>query len=130
MRPLGTMLILALAVPPGGAAPIPRADWIVHGGPVLTLDPERPRVEAAAFAGGVVLALGALDDVLELRGPRTRELDLNGRALMPSFKDHHVHLLNLGLALLNREGHAALPHLVDAGIATAPPDVPTIRRER
>ena len=81
MRPLGTMLILALAVPPGGAAPIPRADWIVHGGPVLTLDPERPRVEAAAFAGGVVLALGALDDVLELRGPRTRELDLNGRAL-------------------------------------------------
>ncbi|MCG6925194.1 MAG: amidohydrolase [Acidobacteria bacterium] len=108
MRPLGTMLILALAVPPGGAAPIPRADWIVHGGPVLTLDPERPRVEAAAFAGGVVLALGALDDVLELRGPRTRELDLNGRALMPSFKDHHVHLLNLGLALLNRERHAAL----------------------
>ncbi|MFK7986595.1 MAG: radical SAM protein [Sandaracinaceae bacterium] len=32
--------------------------------------------------------------------------------------------------VLYREGHAALPPLVDAGIATAPPDVATIRRER
>jgi predicted amidohydrolase YtcJ len=108
MRALGLILILAAVVAGGVAAPRPEAEWIVHGGPVLTLDPGGPRVEAAAFAGGVVLALGAMEDVRELRGAHTRELDLGGRVLMPSFKDHHVHLLNLGLALLNRERDAAL----------------------
>ena len=108
MRALGLILTLAAVGVEGVAAPRPEADWIVHGGSVLTLDPHRPRVEAAAFAGGVVLALGALEDVRELRGAHTRELDLDGRVLMPSFKDHHVHLLNLGLALLNRERDAAL----------------------
>ncbi len=108
MRALSPTLILVLAAVQGVGAQVPEADWIVHGGPVLTLDPGQPRVEAAAFAGDVVLALGALESVLELRGPRTRELDLDGRVLMPSFKDHHVHLLNMGLTLLNRERDAAL----------------------
>ena len=108
MRALILILTLAAVVGDGVAAGVPAADWIVHGGPVLTLDPGRPRVEAAAFAGGEVLALGALKNVLALRGPLTQELDLDGRVLMPSFKDHHVHLLNLGLTLLNRERNAAL----------------------
>ena len=108
MHAMSSTSILVLATAPSVTAQVPEADWIVHGGSVLTLDPEQPRVEAAAFAGAVVLALGALEDVLPLRGPRTRELDLDGRVLMPSFKDHHVHLLNLGLTLLNRERDGAL----------------------
>ncbi len=107
-RILRPALIVALAAAQGLAAQAPEADWIVHGGPVLTLDPARPRVEAAAFAGDVVLALGTRADVRRLRGAHTRELDLAGRTLMPSFKDHHVHLLNLGLTLLNRERAGAL----------------------
>jgi predicted amidohydrolase YtcJ len=106
MRALCLTLVLAGAWAPATAAT--EADWIVLGGPVLTLDPERPRVEAAAFAGGRVLALGRVDEVQKRRGPLTRLLDLGGRVLMPSFKDHHVHLLNLGLALLNHERTGAL----------------------
>jgi len=100
------LLTLAFAYPAGAQSP--RAELIVHGGPVLTLEPERPVVEAAAFANGTVLALGSLEEVRALRGPTTREIDLKGRSLLPSFKDHHVHLLNLGLALLNRDRQHAL----------------------
>jgi predicted amidohydrolase YtcJ len=100
---VGMIVAAALA-----AAPAPAADLIVHGGTVLTLEPARPRVEAVAFGNGVVMALGSREELLALRGPRTRELDLGGRVLIPSFKDHHVHLLNLGLALLDHERHGAL----------------------
>ena len=106
LRLVGMVAAAAMAAAPVAAAP--EADLIVHGGPVLTLDPAQPRLEAVAFRSGVVLAFGSWEEVLALRGPRTRELDLRGRVLMPSFKDHHVHLLNLGLALLNHERHGAL----------------------
>ncbi len=106
MRTLCLILALAGAWTPASEAS--EADDIVLGGPVLTLDRERPRVEAVAFAGGRVLALGGVNEVQRLRGPRTHVLDLGGRVLMPSFKDHHVHLLNLGLTLLNHERRGAL----------------------
>jgi predicted amidohydrolase YtcJ len=94
---------LALA---GGAAEggtPPPADLVVSGGRVLLLDTADTTAEAIAFAGRTVVAAGSRAEVEHLAGPAARHLDLGGRTLLPSFKDHHVHLLNLGLALVDAE---------------------------
>jgi predicted amidohydrolase YtcJ len=93
------------------AAPRPRkstAAVIFHDGTILTLDPAHPHVEAIAIGKGKILAMGSLSDVKRVRGKQTKLIDLHGNVLMPSLNDHHVHLLNIGLTLLNHQLHQAL----------------------
>jgi hypothetical protein len=47
-------------------------DLIFTGGPVLTMDPARPRTEALAVRAGTITAVGDRDEVLALRGPVPR----------------------------------------------------------
>ncbi|MGV9583121.1 amidohydrolase [Nocardia farcinica] len=66
------------------------ADLIVTGGPVHTMDPDRPRASAVAVTGGRITAVGA-EEVLELRGASTEMIDLGGRCLLPGFVEAHTH---------------------------------------
>ncbi|WP_433325293.1 amidohydrolase [Spirillospora sp. CA-294931] len=72
------------------------ADLLFIGGPVLTMDPARPRVSGLAVRDGRVLALG---EVRELAGPRTEIVDLRGRPLLPGFQDAHIHAVLGGVQL-------------------------------
>ena len=81
---------------------------IFHGGQILTLDTDRPRVEAMAIDHGKIIALGEFQKVRASRGEGTRVVNLKGATLMPSLKDHHLHLLNIGFTLLNHQQHEAL----------------------
>ena len=49
-----------------------------------------------AIAGGKVIALGGRE-VMSLRGPRTRVVDLDGAAVLPGFNDAHAHVVYYGL---------------------------------
>jgi hypothetical protein len=49
-----------------------------------------------AIAGGRVAAIGG-KEVMGLRGPRTRVVDLGGRAVLPGFNDAHAHVVYFGL---------------------------------
>ncbi len=84
-----------------GNQPTTVAELIVSGGPILTLT-EPATVEAIAVGDGRILGLGNRAEVEQHRGPDTADYDLAGRVLAPAFVDHHVHLLNLGFALLYR----------------------------
>ncbi len=55
---------------------------------------------ALAVAGGQIVALGSDQEMESRRGPATVDVDLAGRVLAPSFVDHHVHLLNIGISLM------------------------------
>ena len=57
-----------------------------------------PSAEALAVSGGRVVALG--DAALDLVGPRTDVVDLEGGALLPGFQDAHVHPVLGGLQQL------------------------------
>lgn len=81
---------------------------ILYGGEILTLEPARPVVEAIAIRNGRISASGPREEVLALRGPDTRVIDLNGKVLLPSLKDHHLHVLNIGFAVLNRQKKESL----------------------
>lgn len=104
-------VVLLIGVVAGCAAPdqssksgAPRvsASHVFSGGNILTLR-EGPAPAALAIGGGRILGIGDLDAMAKLRGADTIEVDLAGRTLAPAFKDHHVHLLNLGLSLLRAE---------------------------
>ena len=68
---------------------------IYYGGPILTLDPARPRVEALLTADNIIAALGNLEDLKAL-APEAELVSLEGRTLMPGFVDGHSHLAMTG----------------------------------
>lgn len=63
------------------------------------MDNQRPRAQAVAVRGGVVLAVGSDGDVRPFIGPATRVVELAGRTATPGLVDGHCHLSNLGVAL-------------------------------
>ncbi len=77
----------------------PPADTIFVGDNIVTMEPGRPEVEAVAVRGETIVAAGARDEVLALRGDATRIVELGERALLPGFIDAHGHFLAVGMTL-------------------------------
>ncbi len=97
------------------------AEWIFSGGTILTLESDASTVEALAVADGRIIALGSRQRLEALRGPSTQSFDLTGRVLLPAFVDHHLHLLNMGTALLWADD--APPTFVDLSTLTSPTEI-------
>jgi predicted amidohydrolase YtcJ len=85
-----------------GCARAPEATLIMAGGPIWSLESDQP-AEALALRGDTVLGVGSREAMEAFRGPATEQMELDGAAVLPAFVDHHLHILNLGLALLNQE---------------------------
>jgi predicted amidohydrolase YtcJ len=62
---------------------------------------EDKRAQALAIADTKIIAAGTNDEVLKLKGPNTRVVDLHGHFAMPGFNDAHTHLANAGFEKLN-----------------------------
>jgi predicted amidohydrolase YtcJ len=74
-----------------------KADLILARGRVRTLGRGGLAVSThLAVAGGMVIAAGGTE-VMGLRGPRTRVVDLEGGAVLPGFNDAHAHVVYYGL---------------------------------
>jgi predicted amidohydrolase YtcJ len=78
------------------SAQTPPPDMIYTNANIYTLDPARPRAEALAVAGERITAVGSLHDVLRLRQPATRIVDLQGHTVLPGLIDAHAHVAGLG----------------------------------
>ena len=59
------------------------------------------RAEALAVRGDRILAVGARDEIMKLKGPETQIIDLQGHFVMPGFNDAHMHLASAGLEKMN-----------------------------
>lgn len=71
---------------------------LVHGGPILTMHPDRPLADAVLFDGGRVRAVGGFDDVAPLAGSAADTIDLQGRLASPGLDDAHAHIMGIGFA--------------------------------
>jgi len=107
---LPSLLVVAAAALAAGGDPAPRtprtppADLVLTAARVLTLDDDAaPAARAVAIRDGVLVAVGDPADVARWRGPETAEVDLGDAVLAPALVDHHVHLFDLGWALLQDE---------------------------
>ena len=86
----------------------PNADLIFTHGNIYTgvVDPTaslggNKRAEALAVVGDRILAVGARDEIMKLKGPDTKIIDLGGHFVMPGFNDAHMHLASAGLEKIN-----------------------------
>jgi hypothetical protein len=97
--PLGFSIALLAGITTDASAQPP--DLIVAASRVWTGDDARPSAEAVAIAGDRILAVGSRAEILALRGPDTRVLDMPGRFVAPGFIDNHTHFASAGNLLLN-----------------------------
>lgn len=81
----------------GPASDDPVADLVILGGRILTLEEDRPEVEALAARDGHIVALGTRDGIEPLIGPATEVVELApGEVAIPGFVEGHGHFLGLG----------------------------------
>jgi predicted amidohydrolase YtcJ len=83
--PRGRLAVLPPAAP---------ADFILHGGKILTVDAEFSIVQALAVRGDRILATGSDAEVLALARAGATVLDLKGATVIPGLVDSHHHFLN------------------------------------
>jgi predicted amidohydrolase YtcJ len=88
--------------------PKPRADLIFTHGNIYTgmVDTTASlgsgkRAEALAVVGDRILGVGTRDEIMKLKGPETKIIDLGGHFVMPGFNDAHMHLASAGLEKMN-----------------------------
>jgi predicted amidohydrolase YtcJ len=89
-----SLLVATVALVPlaaRAAEPQGHADLIIHHGHVVTVDAKFRTAEAVAVKDGRILAVGKDDDILKLKGPKTRLIDAESRTVLPGLYDSHVH---------------------------------------
>ena len=72
------------------------ADTVFRNGAVYTMDDSRSWATAVAVREDKIVYVGFEDGVDALKGPETRVIDLDGKMLMPSFQDIHIHPISAG----------------------------------
>jgi predicted amidohydrolase YtcJ len=89
-------------------APKRKADLIFTHGNIYTgaVDPSASlgagkRSDALAIVGDRILAVGMREEIVKLKGPETKIVDLGGHFVMPGFNDAHLHLASAGLEKMN-----------------------------
>jgi predicted amidohydrolase YtcJ len=92
-----------------------KADLVLLGGTVITIDPDYPEAEAVAVREGRIVAVGSNDDISALTGPDTEIIELAGRTVMPGFIEGHGHFLGLGNArmILDLQPTRSFQEIVD-----------------
>lgn len=93
-----------------------RIDLVLSVGKVVTLDSTSASPTAVAIGNGRIVAVGD-SSLVSVVGSGARVVRLDGAVVAPALIDHHVHLFNVGLALLNDRDHGRL--LLDLGGVTS-----------
>lgn len=82
------ILVFITAAIPAAAE---KADTILTGGHVLTLDKNMTITEAVAIKDGKILFTGTAKKTAAFKGKSTRVIDLKGNTIIPGLHDAHLH---------------------------------------
>jgi predicted amidohydrolase YtcJ len=110
-----TLLASSVAIPGHGAA-AEKVDLLIHDAKILTVDAAFSIKSAIAVKDGKIVAVGG--DELRKRYDATREIDLDGRTLMPGFTDTHLH------------PQTVMPNDIDVAAATSVAQVQEMLRKK
>lgn len=112
-----TGLVLSAATVVGQQTPVSLApDAVYYNGKVVTVDKAFTVTEAFAVKDGRFIAVGRNTDVRALAGPKTQQVDLRGRAIIPGLMDNHNHQiwksrnLHCGVSMA---GVTSIPEMMD-----------------
>lgn len=128
MRLASVFAIVSATTVLSACQPVDPPDMIIHGGSIHTGVDGAPPAEAVSIRAGRIVAVGAMDDLIEDFGGRTRLVDLKGAHLYPGFTDAHVHLRGIGEreTTLDLDEISSIAELVDV-VAAASDELPADR---
>ena len=95
---LGIVVAAAPPTPRKRSVPAGPAEVMYYNGKIITMSAQAPVVEALTIAGGRFLAVGTTQQVGRTAGPRTQQINLHGKTVVPGLIDAHVHAIAAGLA--------------------------------
>ena len=73
----------------------PAVDLVIHGGPILTMEGDKPAyVDAVVVADGKIVFAGTAAEAMSRKSANTVVKDLGGKAMLPGFVDAHSHFIN------------------------------------
>ena len=79
----------------GGILP----DLILYNGKLYTQDPNQLHASAIALRNGKILAVGNDTEIRALAGSHTKQVNLEGRRVLPGLTDCHIHFYEWSLLL-------------------------------
>ena len=91
------------------------ADVIFINGNIYTVNDDQPTVQAVAVLDGKIVAVGANEDILSLKGAGSKTIDLHGKMMTPGLIDSHAHFMGVGYSKLDLDlmGIKSYEELVD-----------------
>jgi predicted amidohydrolase YtcJ len=105
---LASLFSILFSNPPlmASDAPSQSVDVIITNARIYTVNPQQKWAEAIAVRGDKIIAVGDRKQIEALRGPATKEIDAQGRLLLPGFTDCHIHFMDgsLGLTRVDLNG--------------------------
>src|SRR5262249_54563898 len=69
---------------------------VLYNANILTVNSHQPRAQAVAIAGDRFLAIGGNDEVRAMATARTKQVNLEGKTVVPGFIDAHSHPASSG----------------------------------
>ena len=85
----------------GFAQNVEPADLVLRGGKVVTMDRAKPKAEALAVRGDVIVAVGTDKEIQPYIGKSTQVIDLTGKLALPGLIEGHGHFTAIGQARMN-----------------------------
>src|SRR5580698_2937528 len=89
-------------------------DTILINGKIVTVDDQSPVREALAIRDGRIASVGTTAEIRRLAGPKSRVIDLNGRAVIPGLIDSHMHAIRAALSFSTEVNWIGTSSLTDA----------------
>jgi predicted amidohydrolase YtcJ len=90
----------------------PKADTLLVGGKIVTLDMHERITEALAIRDGRLVAVGSSAEMLKLADDHTRIIKLDGKTVLPGFVESHVHSIGAAQASVT-ETYAELSSIAE-----------------
>jgi predicted amidohydrolase YtcJ len=87
--------LLGCGAPDDAAAPA--ADAVYFNGKIITVDDDNPKATAVAIKDGIIIYVGDIRGAKPLTAESTRQVDLQGRTMVPGFVDAHGHVVSAGI---------------------------------
>ncbi|MEN8154262.1 MAG: amidohydrolase [Acidobacteriota bacterium] len=98
----GSLILFLIILPLSGGKIDKYADLILIKGKVLTMDKGLKITEAVAIKNNKILQTGKNNELLKLKGERTKVISLKGKTIIPGLHDAHLHFESGANLILNR----------------------------
>ncbi len=95
------LIVLGLYLLSCSSEPDNPADTLIINGNIYTVNSSQPMAQAVAVKADTIMAVGSTEELMQLQGPQTKIIDLQGKTMTPGLIESHAHIMGMGYNQLN-----------------------------